>query len=504
MYLKRLILLCLAAVSLLVLTSCIQHEYLNLELPGGATQLSFEKEGGHVVLTLSSSSDWKAGSTPDWVVLGFTSGTSSTKSLKVSLWVNPNRGSDRSCEISFSNNNYKKVVVPIVQKGTSGSFDPGTDPDPEEPGDEHGDSQSTDYANAPFISIASFIVTANPEVYFKLSGTVSSFNSSTFEMTLTDETGSISVYEVLNKSEWKGRIHENGSIVISGKYHYYAGKRVDEVLSAYILSFTPAGSANEPIPLSIAEFKEAYASENQSYRLAGRMSNITNTIYGNFDLSDATGSVFIYGLTSTNLGYGTNNDKSFASLGLAEGDEIIIVGFRSNYNGQIEAKYSYFVEKTGSGVPVEPQPGEHEGEPTVTVDFRSQFPGFPQSNAEGLTSGTYEWSGYTFTLRADKFYQAKSDAYFLLIGKQNSYIQLPVIDGKALTGVKFLTAPQASENVIVDIANANGSRLMVNDSKLKKGTEYSWTFEGEKNLAYKILITNKYNAQFQYISLYYE
>ena len=73
---------------------------------------------------------------------------------------------------------------------------------------------------------------------------------------------------------------------------------------------------------TIEDFLAASESEDVYYELTGRMSNITNTTYGNFDLTDATGTVYVYGLTATMQ---ISNDKSFASLGLAEGDVITIL-----------------------------------------------------------------------------------------------------------------------------------------------------------------------------------
>ncbi|MBO4264018.1 MAG: BACON domain-containing protein [Bacteroidales bacterium] len=374
--------------------------------------------------------------------------------------------------------------------------------------DDIGGDVSSDYAHAPAATIAAFIAAARTDAYYKLTGTVSSLNTDTFEMTLTDETGSIYVYSVVNMAEWTGKVYDNGTITLSGKYHYYAGKRIDEVVDAYILSFVPAGSAKAPLPVTAAEFKAAPVSDDQPYRLSGKVSNIENTIYGNIDLTDETGTVYVYGLTASNLGYGNANDKSFATLGLALGDEIVIVGFRADYNGQAEAKYSYFVEKTGSSPPGgnEPPGDDPAGEPTMTADFRKPLPELPQSSSAALADGTYTWDTYPFTLHAtEKFYQGQNgDTYYLLLGKQYAYIQLPVLPGKALKGIRFLTAPQASENIIIDIATTNGVRLMVNDNKLRKGTEYFWSIPGEVGMAYEILLTNKYNAQFQYISLFYE
>ena len=55
-----------------------------------------------------------------------------------------------------------------------------------------------------------------------------------------------------------------------------------------------------------------------------------NTTYGNFYLNDGTGKVLVYGLTATKQTY---NDKSFASLGLRDGDTLTLIGTRSDYNG---------------------------------------------------------------------------------------------------------------------------------------------------------------------------
>lgn len=97
-------------------------------------------------------------------------------------------------------------------------------------------------------------------------------------------------------------------------------------------------------PATIADFLAAEESEDVYYELTGTISNITNTTYGNFDLTDATGTVYVYGLTST---FQTSNDKSFASLNLAEGDLITIRGTRASFEGDAQVNGpAYFVSKT--------------------------------------------------------------------------------------------------------------------------------------------------------------
>lgn len=82
--------------------------------------------------------------------------------------------------------------------------------------------------------------------------------------------------------------------------------------------------------LTVAEFLAKDVDANTYYELTGTISNITNTEYGNFDLVDETGSVYVYGLTASKV---ASNDKSFSTLGLREGDILTLYGTRYAYNG---------------------------------------------------------------------------------------------------------------------------------------------------------------------------
>ncbi len=101
--------------------------------------------------------------------------------------------------------------------------------------------------------------------------------------------------------------------------------------------------------VSVAEFLAAPESDTQVYQLTGTIGGDINTTYGNFDLTDETGSVYVYGLTATELGYGAKNDKSYASLGLNAGDKIVIKGYRGSYKEKIEVMYAWLVEKVSGG-----------------------------------------------------------------------------------------------------------------------------------------------------------
>jgi len=78
-----------------------------------------------------------------------------------------------------------------------------------------------------------------------------------------------------------------------------------------------------------------------------------------------------------------------------------------------------------------------------------------------------------------------------------------------LKKVGFKTGSKASENVIVDVVESDGTeegtgRLNVNTGKLLKGTEYSWDVPGSADKYYFLYVMNAYNAQFQTLTLYYE
>ena len=68
--------------------------------------------------------------------------------------------------------------------------------------------------------------------------------------------------------------------------------------------------------------------DGKTFRLTGVCTSIENTEYGNWYLTDATGSMYIYGTLDEKGG-----KKNFLSLKLEVGDEVTIEGPKSSYNG---------------------------------------------------------------------------------------------------------------------------------------------------------------------------
>lgn len=116
---------------------------------------------------------------------------------------------------------------------------------------------------------------------------------------------------------------------------YTEGNITVETTYTITVNEAPAG----PIVATVEQFLAAENSTAVWYQLTGTISNIQNTTYGNFDLIDATGTVYVYGLKASE----DANKTSFETLGLKAGDIVTLIGNRDNYNGKDEVVNAYYV-----------------------------------------------------------------------------------------------------------------------------------------------------------------
>ena len=75
------------------------------------------------------------------------------------------------------------------------------------------------------------------------------------------------------------------------------------------------------------------------YQLTGKITNVANTTYGNFNLTDATGTVYVYGLLTPE----GDSQKQWAAAGLKAGDVITVKGVYNEYNGSAQIKNAVYV-----------------------------------------------------------------------------------------------------------------------------------------------------------------
>lgn len=102
----------------------------------------------------------------------------------------------------------------------------------------------------------------------------------------------------------------------------------------------PQDPVVEPTYTTVAEFLAASVDANVEYTLKGTITAVANTTFGNFDLTDETGTVYIYGLNSPD---GATN-KYWATSGAKLGDDIIIKTVRAEFNGSAQGINAKFVE----------------------------------------------------------------------------------------------------------------------------------------------------------------
>ena len=312
-------------------------------------------------------------------------------------------------------------------------------------------------------TVEEFIAAADTQNYYELTGTVSGFNPTYCSFDLTDATGKIYVYSVLDasKAEWTSKISNGGTITIYGKYLYYEQKSQHEVVDAHIVSFegdgsgstTPSGQPESLTKATIAEFLAAPESSDVWYELTGEIVSIeTGNAYGNFTIKDATGEVYIYGMTSKWVG---SNDKSFASLGLKETDVVTLGTLRGSYNGQAQGGGSvvpayYISHVPGAGLPEDP---------SGTVELT-----FSADTQESVGSYTSDWSATigTNSWRIVNFNNNNNKWSYIKCGHKSTSNTATITTKNALAGT--ITSVVVQVDKIIDASKCTTKLEVASDA----------------------------------------
>ena len=135
---------------------------------------------------------------------------------------------------------------------------------------------------------------------------------------------------------------------------------------------TTSGGGNTEVDpnaqaISVADFIAA-ADTATTYQLTGVISGSINTTYGNFDLVDETGSIYIYGLKDN-----TGANVNWTTKGLNAGDTITVQGKYYLYTGKdgntkheiVDALYVSHVDGEGGETPEPEQPEVELPEGTI-------------------------------------------------------------------------------------------------------------------------------------------
>ena len=177
----------------------------------------------------------------------------------------------------------------------------------------------------------------------------------------------------------------------------------------------------EPTPdvkaVTVAEF---LAAEEGStiYELTGVIKNVANTNYGNFDLQDETGTVYVYGI------YDESGNKVFTSLGLKEGDTLTMRGVRTSYQDNPQVGSGVYVSHVSA--PEQEQPANE-----ATLSFADV------ANRVSWDSNKQVWSANGITLTNNKGASTSNVADYSAPARFYKSSEIIVECEKAMTKIEF-------------------------------------------------------------------
>ena len=153
--------------------------------------------------------------------------------------------------------------------------------------------------------------------------------------------------------------------------------------------------------VTVAEFNAAPESTNVWYKLTGTIKNLKDgDLYGNFDIEDATGSVYVYGLLAEKGGEKKKFQELVTKYGLANGSKITIIGNRGSYNDKIEVTNAYIsTDGGGSGTGGDSSTGTLESPLTASqaYDIVAAMEGGKTSDADYYVKGKICSIKFTFS-----------------------------------------------------------------------------------------------------------
>ena len=277
-------------------------------------------------------------------------------------------------------------------------------------------------------SVKDFLAAEVGSTLYRLTGKVEKLANTTYgNFNITDATGTVYVYGLTgngaigsnDKSFASLGINEGDVVTIVGTRAAYNGT-AQVGGTAYLVSHIGHTES------TIGDFLAQPVASDKWYKLTGKVANVKSDVYGNFDLVDETGSVYVYGLTVAPV---AKNDKSYASLGINEGDVVTIVGTRAAYNGQDQVGGpAYYISHEAAGA--EPEQPETPAEPetpaasTVTLT-NAEICAMMTSDQTSYVDYTIESASGVWTVNAS---QNKGNTFLQCRGHKGSYVKTPAFD----------------------------------------------------------------------------
>ena len=139
-----------------------------------------------------------------------------------------------------------------------------------------------------------------------------------------------------------------------------AGLKVGDIVTAkgvraqYKTTVEMGSNDNQPVIENVESAKSvtlagfnAAPDGSELLVIKGTIKKIDNAQYGNIHVTDGTTDVYVYGVFGYGAAKGSADRKNFlANNGIAEGDQITVVGPKTTYKGTVEMNGGYYVSHT--------------------------------------------------------------------------------------------------------------------------------------------------------------
>lgn len=294
-----------------------------LPLEGGTFDVKLTCKGDGVSISIpKEAQSWLS------VVGVTTSGSTAT----VTFNALPNNGGDRSTGFTFSTTSGGKTYSAAASVAQAGAIMD--------------------------VTIAEYLAAAEDDTQYRISGIVTKVAQDSEKyganLYLKDATGETYIYGTTDKN---GNIQtlasfgakEGDIIELVGKRSSYNGtpQMAKGALQSY-KTVTPVKAAD------VAALADDNKADPQNYiMLTGTVAEATGgnktdlATYGNFNLVDESGSIYVYGVSTGWKG----ETKKFGTLGIELGDVITIVAYKTSYKDAAQVVGMYVSHKKGSDVP---------------------------------------------------------------------------------------------------------------------------------------------------------
>jgi len=214
--------------------------------------------------------------------------------------------------------------------------------------------------------------------------------------------------------------------------------------------------------------------ESKTYKVTGICTAIANTNYGNWYLTDDTGTIYIYGTVNASGSY------AWSSFNIEVGDEVTVQGPKTVYNGTVELVDATFISVNKSLIKVEEIDPEDALLPVEGGDFKvtltnkgeGVYVEIPENAKSWLSISSVSGNVVTFTAAPNEGGDRETTLVFKTkkSGKEYSTEQLLSQKGSIIqcTVADFLAAAVGNTQyrltgVITSVANANYGNVYIRD-----------------------------------------